>query len=92
MKRDRRGYGYRDDEELYVDDQSCANCTKADCPMALPMLAQEHLDIYGTLADFNVRGVMTETREVQKRRSRDAIVKDGQPVWCIYWHGKGGRW
>ncbi len=68
--------GYRGDEETYVDDQFCQNCRNYGymCPMELPEENEEP----------------EEYDRVMKRRKEDAIVRGGEPVWCIYWEGQKG--
>ena len=69
--------GYREDEELYVDEQNCDNC-KFGCDHGCPM----SIDSYMTTAEKN---------EVRKRRKEDSIMRNGEPVWCIYWKGRRRR-
>ena len=68
--------GYRGDEETYVDDQFCQNCRNHGCmcPMEPPEENEEP----------------EEYDRVMKRRKEDAIVRGGEPVWCIYWEGQKG--
>lgn len=66
--------GYREDEELYVDDQGCFNCKLHNsecCPM--------YID--NTMSPI-------EIRRRQKSRKEDAAIRDGEPTWCIYWKGR----
>ncbi|MBO5570567.1 MAG: hypothetical protein J6A79_16785 [Clostridia bacterium] len=67
--------GYREDEEIYVYDQSCDNCSNSCCPMKL--ITDDDLDM--DAVELN--------REVKTRREEDAIVHSGEPIWCIYWQG-----
>ena len=63
---------YREDEDTYVYDQCCENCGRMFCPMKLP-------DTDPREARY-VRGM--------RRRKEDAELRDGEPVWCIYWQKK----
>ncbi|MBQ8304592.1 MAG: hypothetical protein IJX90_00015 [Blautia sp.] len=84
-------FRYRDDEELYVYDQSCENCCNPHCPMRLPETAEEHLEYYGTLSDFDEYEAEEKYNEVLRRRREDAIIREDSPTWCIYWQGRR-RW
>ena len=66
--------GYREDEELYVEDQNCFNCEfhrSGCCPM--------YID--------DTQPLCEQRRRLKKRRE-DAIVRDEEPTWCIYWKGR----
>lgn len=70
--------GYRSDEELYVYDQCCGNCANhgsSCCPMYLDKKEER----------------VTVIREQEKKRREDAILREGEPEWCIYWKQQGGR-
>lgn len=79
------------DQEMNVYEQSCANCTNINCPMMLPETAEEHYEEYGTLEDFDEYEAEEKTAEVLQRRKEDAIIRDDEPTWCIYWKGRYGR-
>ena len=70
--------GYREDEEIYVYDQSCDNCSNNSCPLRL----------YDEDAFDPVFDVRRRNQEIQIRRKEDGIIRDGEPVWCIYWQGR----
>ena len=80
------------DQEMDMYDQSCDNCTNCHCPMMLPETAEEYYEEYGTLEGFDVDEAEDKAEEVLQRRKEDAINRDGDPVWCIYWKGRGDRW
>lgn len=68
--------GYRDeycrDEEMYVYDQHCGNCAfygSETCPMFLD--------------EEEARPAVIEAKEEQ--RKEDAVVRDSELEWCIYW-------
>lgn len=63
--------GYREDEELYVYDQSCDNCCKCPCPLEI----------------FDEDSTRLK-REKEEMRREDGVLRDGEPVWCIYWEGR----
>ena len=84
--------GYRDDEEMYVYDQCCDNCHNPNCPMELPESEEEHLYFYGTLSDFDKKESKRKHKEIAKRRKEDAIIRDEQLTWCIYWQGSRRGW
>lgn len=82
--RDYRGHrGHRDecrrDDEMYVYDQCCGNCAlhgSEACPMFL---------------DEEEASKMVIER-IEKQRKEDAVVREGEPQWCIYWqHGHHGH-
>ena len=66
--------GYREDEELYVDDQNCFNCEYHDCDCC-PMYIDDTQPI-------------CEQKRRLKNRKEDAVVHDEEPTWCIYWKGR----
>ena len=69
---------YEDDGDMYVYDQCCGNCEhEVDwcCPMKIP-------DPHESPAGY---------RRVMKARKEDATLKDGEPVWCIYWKKRKRR-
>ena len=84
--------GYRDDEEMYVYDQCCDNCHNPNCPMEFPESEEDHLYLYGTLSDFDKRESKRKYKEIVKRRKEDAIIRDEQPTWCVYWQGSRRGW
>ncbi len=59
-----------------------------ECPMMLPQTAEEHLQEYGTLDDFDEDEAGMEMDEVLQRRKEDAVIRGAEPTWCIYWRGK----
>lgn len=69
--------GYREDEELYVYDQSCENCTHRCCPMEFD--SDDDMS-----SDYERR---EREESVAALRREDAIIRDGRLIWCIYWHG-----
>ena len=69
--------GYREGEELFVDDQNCFNCEYHNsecCPM--------YID-----GELNA----AEKSRRLKNRKEDAIVRNGEPTWCIHWKGRRRR-
>ena len=34
---------------------------------------------------------ISERKHKEKLRRENAIVREGEPTWCIYWKGRGGR-
>lgn len=62
--------GYREDEDICVDDQNCGNCLYGGgaCPMAL-----DHVE------------TPAAEKRIRKSRRENAVIRDGEPVWCIYW-------
>ena len=80
------------DQEMDVYEQCCENCKRDFCPMMLPETAEEHYEEYGTLADFDVEMAEIEMEEALERRSEDAIMRNEDPVWCIYWEGRNRRY
>ena len=81
--------GYRDDEELYVYDQYCDNCCNAHCPMEYPMSLEEYLEECGCVPDgYDPEEEALKMAEVTERRKEDAILKEDEPTWCIYWKGR----
>ena len=81
--------GYRDDEELYVYDQCCDNCCNAHCPMEYPMSLEEYLEECGCEPDgYDPEEEALKMAEVTERRKEDAILKEDEPTWCIYWKGR----
>ena len=91
MNRSKDAYPYRDDEEMCVYDQTCENCCNECCPMEYPETAEEHLCVYGTLSGFDDRDAKRRYEEVVRRRKEDAALRDGEPIWCIYWK-QGREW
>ena len=89
--RDYRGYsgyrGHRDecrrDDEMYVYDQCCGNCAlhgSETCPMFLDEEEASKMVI----------------KRVEQQRKEDAVIREGEPQWCIYWqqgnhHGHHGH-
>ena len=69
--------GYREDEELYVDEQNCDNC-KFVCDHGCQMI----IDSYMTAAEKNA---------AKKMRKEDAVMRNGKLIWCIYWKGRRRR-
>ena len=72
--RDYRGYRdeCRRDDEMYVYDQCCGNCAlhgSEACPMFL---------------DEEEASKMVIER-IEKQRKEDAVIREGEPQWCIYW-------
>lgn len=61
--------GYREDEEMYVYDQCCANCARNqdNCPF---------------IAYANHEAVSRVKRKAMKE---DAVMVEQQLKWCIYW-------
>ena len=61
--------GYREDEEMWVYDQCCANCARsqANCPF---------------LAYANREKVSRAKRKAVKE---DAVVAEQELKWCIHW-------
>ena len=83
--------GYRDDEELYVYDQCCDNCRNPHCPMELPMTREEYVDAFGSEPDdFDPEEEAQRMEAIETRRKEDAILRDDEPTWCIYWKGRSG--
>ena len=65
---------FREDEELYVDDQSCQNCVcrgLRSCPMRI---------------DTNMSNAQREA--IKESRKEDADFRNGRLSWCIYWKGQ----
>ena len=58
--------GSREDEEMWVYDQCCANCARqgCDCPCEDDDMAP---------------------RSKQEAIEEDAVMKDQELNWCIYW-------
>ena len=75
------------DQEMNVYDQCCENCRNRHCPMELPASAEDHLEEYGSLEDFDDEETAEKTQEVMQRRKEDAILRSERPTWCIYWKG-----
>ena len=83
--RDYRGYRdeCRRDDEIYVYDQCCGNCAlhgSETCPMFLDEEEASKMVI----------------KRVEQQRKEDAVIREGEPQWCIYWqqsdyHGHHGR-
>lgn len=72
--RDYRGHRgeCRRDDEMYVYDQCCGNCAfngSEYCPMFLD--------------EEEARQSVIE--RVEQQRKEDAVVREGEPQWCIYW-------
>ena len=72
--RDYRGYRdeCRRDDEMYVYDQCCGNCAlngSEYCPMFLD--------------EEEARKTVIE--RVEQQRREDAVIREGEPQWCIYW-------
>lgn len=86
-----RGYGYRADEEMNVYDQSCENCCNPNCPLRYPVAAEEHMEFYGTLADYDAVKAKKDYEEVEQRRKEDGITHNGELVWCVNWEGGRSR-
>jgi len=55
--------------------------------MMLPETAEDHLHEYGTLSDFDEEEAEEKEKAVLQHRKEDAILRDGEPAWCIYWKG-----
>lgn len=95
MKRNAMRGGWEDydhsDQEMDVYEQCCENCRNRHCPMMMPETAEDHYGEYGTLSDFDEGEAEEKTKSVLRRRKEDAILRDGEPTWCIYWKGRGGR-
>lgn len=108
---------YREDEDLYVYDQSCENCHNHGCPMNLRITEDERDDAAEFIAEFEAKEAAGEYPdefdygssdyeeredyldakssvkkfdEVMQRRQEDAILRNGEPTWCIYWKGRNG--
>ena len=79
------------DQEMDVYEQCCDNCTNNQCPMMLPETAEEHYSEYGTLEDFDEDEAEEKMEEVLQRRKEDAVIRDEEPTWCVYWKGRRGR-
>ena len=83
--------GYRDDEELYVYDQCCDNCCNPNCPMELPIAYEERIN--GREYDPDAYDPKKEEEKLAGTgvsRREDAIIRDNEPTWCIYWKGRPG--
>ena len=76
------------DQEMDVYEQCCGNCTNDHCPMMLPETAGEHYEEYGTLEDYDEEEARERAEEVMRLRGEDAISRDCDLVWCIYWEGR----
>jgi hypothetical protein len=70
-----RKYDYRDDEEIYVDDQSCKNCAlhHRSCPI-----------------EITEYDCPRQIQWKKKLESEDAVHKDGRVIWCVNWKQKKG--
>ena len=77
------------DKETDVYDQCCDNCGRQSCPMILPETAENHYEEYGTLEDFDSEEAEKLANEVRSRRMEDAVIRDDEPAWCIYWKERG---
>ena len=73
------------DQEMDVYEQCCENCSNYNCPMMLPESAEDYYLEYGTLEGFDVDEAEAKMEEVLQRREEDAIIRDEEPTWCIYW-------
>ena len=75
MSSDRYPRGYREDEEMYVYDQSCDNCSRCgwDCPMCIDEEADSG-----------------ELEEKMLRQEEDSVQRDGTITWCVNWKQKRG--
>ena len=91
MRGNRYPAGYRDDEDMYVYDQCCDNCCNPSCPMEFPESAEDHYYNFGTLSDYDGAAVRRAAKEVARKRKEDGIIRDGNPIWCIYWEGGSRR-
>lgn len=63
--------GYREDEDICVDDQNCNNCIYGKslcCPMSLEYVENA-----------------AEIKRIKKSRKENAVLHDSEPVWCIFW-------
>ena len=87
----RRDDGYRADEEMYVYDQCCDNCENYECPLMLPETEEEYQAMYGTLEGFDKEAAEERYEEAMRCREEDGIIRDEEPVWCIYWRGRVHR-
>lgn len=74
MREYRYPRGYREDEELYVYDQCCANCARhgGSCPF------ENDLDCEST------------PRAKKNAMKEDAVVVEQELQWCIHWKQKRG--
>ena len=57
--------------------------------MILPETAENHYEEYGTLEDFDSEEAEKLANEVRRRRMEDAVIRDDEPAWCIYWKERG---
>ena len=73
------------DTEMDVYEQSCENCRNCHCPMALPETAESYMEKYGTREGFDTDEAEKKTKAVLKLRREDAVLRGGDPDWCIYW-------
>ena len=78
------------DQEIDTYQQSCDNCINCNCPMMLPETAEEYYEDYGTLDGFDSVEAAEKMEEVIQMRQEDAVNRDGEPIWCIYWEGRAG--
>ena len=63
---------YCRDNEMYVYDQCCGNCAlngSEYCPMFI-----DEEEARKSVID-----------KVEEQRKEDAVVRRGEPQWCIYW-------
>ena len=44
--------------------------------------------LYDEEAFDPVFDVRRRNQEIQIRRKEDGIIRDGEPIWCIYWQGR----
>ena len=91
MARLHRYRDYVDEDDTYVDDQSCDNCRNPVCPMNMPETAEEHFREYGTLSDYDRIEHEKTLSKVVNLRSEDAVTDGDELIWCIYWKGRNKR-
>lgn len=84
-------------DELYsavmsaIHEYGMYNCCRDFCPMMLPETAEEYYEEYGTLEGFDVDEAEERMAEVLQKRKEDAVIREEEPTWCIYWQGRPGR-
>jgi hypothetical protein len=57
--------------------------------MEYPMSLEEYLEECGCAPDgYDPEEEALKMAEVTERRKEDAILKEDEPTWCIYWKGR----